>query len=59
MQLLAAQFQALKTSYTSNCLSEGFNLLRNTHKWFPSCKCDVEFKGILVRNCCLPDASSI
>ena len=59
MQLLAAQFKALKTSCTSNHLSESFNLLRNIHKWFTSCRCDAEFKAILVQNRCLPDASSI
>lgn len=59
MQLLAAYFQALKTSYTLNRQSESFNLLRNIHKWFTSYKYDAEFKGILVRNRCLPGASSI
>lgn len=44
MQSWAAEFQALKTFEMSNHLSEGFNLFRNTHKWFTFCKCDAELK---------------
>lgn len=56
MQSLAAYFQALKTLEIANHLSEGFNLFKNTHKWFTFCKRDGELKGGVTQNLCYQNA---